>query len=174
MPEGHSASEQLRISIRAGAQTGVDRGALDAAMSTGVTCGGWCPLGRRAEDGRIPERYPVQELPDSGYRQRTLRNVTDSDGTVIIYFDTPSGGTELTLALCIKHKKPYLLIDALELSETRAAERIRAFVIEQRIADLNIAGPRASQQAGAWRYSYETIARLLSHASAPAAPLRTE
>jgi len=63
--------------IVSGGQTGVDRGALDTALDNGFPCGGWCPSGRLAEDGRIPDRYPVTELTGGSYRQRTLRNVVD-------------------------------------------------------------------------------------------------
>jgi Circularly permutated YpsA SLOG family len=38
-----------------------------------------------AEDGVIAERYPVVVLPKGGYRQRTRLNVSDSDGTAILY-----------------------------------------------------------------------------------------
>ena len=40
--------------IVSGGQTGADRGALDAALAASFPCGGWCPLGRKAEDGVIP------------------------------------------------------------------------------------------------------------------------
>ena len=49
--------------IVTGGQTGVDRAALDLAMSLGIPCGGWCPAGRLAEDGFIDPRYPLQETP---------------------------------------------------------------------------------------------------------------
>ena len=41
------------VKIVSGGQTGVDRGALDAALAAGFPCGGWCPADRRAEDGSI-------------------------------------------------------------------------------------------------------------------------
>jgi hypothetical protein len=72
-------------------QTGVDRGALDAALVAGFECGGWCPSNRGAEDGVIPDRYPLTLLPPANallasedpsarqvaeqYRARTLKNV---------------------------------------------------------------------------------------------------
>jgi Circularly permutated YpsA SLOG family len=58
--------------IVSGGQTGVDRGALDAALAVGFACGGWCPGDRMAEDGPIPEKYPLMPLPNGGYRERTL------------------------------------------------------------------------------------------------------
>jgi hypothetical protein len=82
--------------IISGGQTGVDRAALDAASAVGFPCGGWCPADRKAEDGPIPERYPMSLLTERGYRLRTLKNVQTSDGTAILFNQTLSGGTKLT------------------------------------------------------------------------------
>jgi Circularly permutated YpsA SLOG family len=100
--------------IISGGQTGIDRGTLDMAIACGFPCGGWCPSGRLAEDGRIPERYPLIELKEGGYSQRTLRNVLESDGTVILYFSQIEGGTEETLLFCINERKPYKLRHTVE------------------------------------------------------------
>lgn len=151
------------IKIISGGQTGVDRAALDAALKLKVDCGGWCPAGRKAEDGIIPDHYPVTELAGSDYTKRTLQNVIDSNGTVIIYFDTLSGGTEKTLLFCLQQKKPYLLIDATELSPSRSAERIEKFVTENSISTLNIAGPRASGEPLAYAYTLKTMTLFLQN-----------
>lgn len=153
------------LKIVSGGQTGVDRGALDAALEMGVSCGGWCPKGRRAEDGRIPDRYPLAELQDEQYQRRTLRNVLDSDATLIIYFGVLSGGTELTLKFCIIHAKPYRLIDACEILAARAAEQIAEFVGETGVEVLNVAGPRASQEAYASEYAFEALTQYLRRRS---------
>jgi hypothetical protein len=63
--------------IVSGGQTGVDRAALDVALELELPCGGWCPKGRRAEDGRIPDRYPMEEASSPDYRVRTELNVFD-------------------------------------------------------------------------------------------------
>ena len=73
-----------QLKIISGGQTGVDRAALDVALRRGVNCGGWCPVGRLDEFGKIPEQYPVQELQSGGFTERTLQNVKDSDGIVVI------------------------------------------------------------------------------------------
>ena len=100
------------LKIISGGQTGVDRGALEAALAHAFPCGGWCPADGKAEDGRIPDRYPLRPLPRGGYRARTLKNVQDSDGTVILAPGELSGGTRLTRKLCRQHGKPHLVIEA--------------------------------------------------------------
>ena len=145
------------LMIVSGGQSGVDRAALDAALELNVSCGGWCPEGRKAEDGIIADKYPLIELPRSDYRQRTRKNVVDSDGTVIIYFKYLSGGTQLTLKFCINEKKPYLLIDATELTEIKAAERVHTFVLDYDLKKLNFAGPRGSGEPQAYVYTKKLV-----------------
>ena len=147
--------------ILSGGQTGIDRGALDAALAWGFPCGGWCPPGHLAEDGRIPERYPLIELKEGGYSQRTLRNVLESDGTAILYFSQIEGGTEETLLFCIKKHKPYKLVDAEEVSAERAAFLLASFIQHYGIGVLNVAGPRQSKVPHAYIYAYAVINLLL-------------
>jgi len=147
--------------IVSGGQTGVDRGALDAALDAGFPCGGWAPEGRIAEDGPVAERYPLRELPGSGYEKRTLQNVLDSDGTAILYFGALEGGTRLTMEYCIEHRKPCELLNAERLGPEEAARELLAFVAGNGISALNVAGPRASKWSGAHDYARETVKRLL-------------
>jgi len=151
----------FHIKIVSGGQTGVDRAALDAALQCNIDCGGWCPQGRKAEDGIIPECYPVVELMAGGYRQRTYQNVIDSDGTLIVYFETLCGGTEQTLVFCLQQKRPYLLIDASELSIERVVARISKFVLTHSIKKLNVAGPRASGEPRAYDFTFEIMRLFL-------------
>lgn len=148
--------------IISGGQTGVDRGALDAALAAGFSCGGWCPPDRQAEDGRIPGHYPLTKLEQGGYRQRTIRNIVDSDGTLLIYFGEPEGGTEQTLLHCINKGRPYKLIDAEELTAARASELLADFIARHEIAILNVAGPRLSKAPNSEAYTFEVIKRYLS------------
>ncbi len=149
------------LKIVSGAQTGVDRAALDAGLKRNVPCGGWCPAGRKAEDGTIPEFYPVEELADGGYSERTKKNVQDSDGTVIIYFGQLSGGTEETLRYCLDENKPYLLLDGFEVNAGRAAERIMEFRTMSQAGILNFAGPRASSEPRAYEYTTRAVEKFL-------------
>jgi hypothetical protein len=85
----------------------------------------------------------------------------DSDGTLIIYFSSLSGGTEQTVAHCIKKRKPYQLIDAIEITESRAAELTSRFIEAHHISTLNVAGPRASQQANGQSYAFNVVAAVI-------------
>ena len=147
--------------IVTGGQTGVDRGALDAALKIGFACGGWCPDGRKAEDGVIPTIYPLQPLPGAGYSGRTLRNVIDSDGTAILHFGLLTGGSHLTAACCRKADKPYLLVDCDRHSREQTAALVAGFADEHSVSVLNIAGPRESQAPRAYSFAFDVVTRLL-------------
>lgn len=131
--------------IISGGQTGVDRAALDTALELGLPVGGWCPKGRRAEDGPIDKGYPLQETESFYYPIRTERNVLDSDGTLILTRGKPKGGTALTVKLARAHKKPYLLVD---LSAGEEVSPVRNWGKANRIKVLNVAGPRESETPG--------------------------
>lgn len=130
--------------IVSGGQTGVDRAALDFALERGIPCGGWCPRDRAADDGRIPDRYPLQEVT-GGYRVRTEKNVVDSDATLILIVDKLSGGTLLTRNLCRKHGKPHLVV---KLTAPGALDTARRWIVGTEISVLNVAGPRESGEPG--------------------------
>lgn len=153
------------IKIVSGGQTGVDRAALDAALECGIDAGGWCPEGRKSEDGIIPDKYPLKELPDANYSQRTKQNVIDSDGTVIIYFGYPTGGTELTIAFCISENKPYVLVDAEEIILETAVIKVDKFIKDKSITTLNIAGPRAGGETRAYDYARALIKEVILNCS---------
>ena len=71
--------------IISGGQTGVDRGAIEAALELGFPYGGLIPKGRLAEDGAVPEKFDRMEVaPRKDYLFRTEWNVTHSDAALII------------------------------------------------------------------------------------------
>ncbi len=154
MTGSQPAEQPVLESIVSGGQTGVDRAALDVALEFGLPCGGWCPLGRRAEDGPIPVEYPLRETPKEKYQQRTRWNVRDSDGTLILTIGSPQGGTELTRKVAERLEKPHLVLDLAETADTRA---VADWVSKHRIHVLNVAGPRESTQPGI----YEQAAKFL-------------
>jgi len=145
--------------IISGGQTGVDRAALDAALARGLSVGGWCPKGRRAEDGRIPGDYPLRETPSDEYAQRTAWNVRDSDGTLIIAPEPLSGGTALTQTEADDQGKPVLHVHP---ADPVPVPMIRAWGTEQGIEVLNVAGPRASEVDGIYEAARTILNELLA------------
>jgi len=132
----------------------VDRAALDAAMEMGFEICGWCPRGRRSEDGVVPNRYPLQETAARSYAVRTEWNVRDTDGTLILVLDEISSGTRLTADAAKAHGKP-LKIEHLAVSAGRGlltaenspqeqAESVVDWLLRHKIRTLNVAGPRGS------------------------------
>ncbi len=150
-----------------GGQTGVDRGALDAALEHGFPCGGWCPAGRLAEDGPLPQRYPLRELPDGTYADRTEQNVRDSDATLILVPGKLAGGTRLTLDCCKRHARPHLVLrlpPVLHRNHAefeRALSRAGSFLESTACRTLNVAGPRASEWPDAYANARALVTGLL-------------
>ena len=138
-----------------GGPTGVDRAALDVALALGLAVGGWCPKGRRAEEGRIPDRYPLVETPEHHDQARTRRHIEDSDGTLILNVGKLDGGTALAAAHARKIDEPCLVV-ALEAGIEPAT--LRDWLATNLMAVPNVAGPRENkglrvhQEAnGSWR-----------------------
>ena len=141
-------SQRMTIQkIVSGGQTGVDRSGLDVAIKLGIPHGGWCPRGRRSEAGKIPDRYELTETNAADYSVRTEKNVTDSDGTLIFFWQRLTGGTKLTAKLVKKYDRPMLKIDLGEIPNEPAhsiCQQFKTWVTENQIQILNIAGPRKS------------------------------
>ena len=138
--------------------TGVDRAALDVGLALGLPIGGWCPRGRRAEDGRIPARYPLVETPERHYEARTRRNIEDSDGTLILNRGTLDGGTALTARHARQIGQPCRVV-ALEEGITPAA--FREWLAAYHIRVLNVAGPRESKRPGVYAAAVRGLGALL-------------
>jgi len=150
-----------QFKIISGGQTGVDRAALDVATRRGVNCGGWCPAGRLDEFGKIPDQYPVQELPGGGFTERTLQNVKYSDGTVVLYPGELRGGTEQTVRFCVELERPGQAIDASKISAEDAAKLMAEFVRENKIGILNVAGPLQSDWPEGYDYAFRALDTFL-------------
>ena len=150
------------LQILSGGQTGVQRAALDAALEWNFPCGGWCPQGRKAEDGLIPERYPLQEMASADYAKRVRQNERDSEGTLIITRDVPTGRTELALKAARKQRKPVLVIDLEAIPGQEAAvEKIRDWAGAHFIRRLNVTGPRESRCPGIYEEARAVLSRLV-------------
>jgi hypothetical protein len=150
--------------VVSGGQTGVDRAALDVARERGLPCGGWCPRGRRAEDGVIPERYALKETPSSDYSERTEWNVRDSDATLVLTWGPPTGGTAHTIERAVFWGRLLLIVD---LSGTPGPSLVRDWLRSEGVRVLNVAGPRESGRPGV----YAKARRLLESAFTDATPV---
>lgn len=148
------------MKIISGGQTGTDRAALDAALASGRTAGGWCPRGRLAEDGTIDGRYPLTETPRSDYAQRTRFNVRDSDATLIVARRPLIGGTALTERLALACGKPCLVVHPDDTPDVIAI--CRNWIERHGVQILNVAGPRHSTSASAYSDTRRIMDALLA------------
>jgi len=131
--------------IVSGGQTGADRAGLDVAIWHEFPYGGWCPKGRRAEDGPIPDTYQLTESPSANYLQRTEWNVRDSDGTVIFTMSQKlTGGSKRTSDFANKLGKPW--IHLFPGCSYRPEKDLIRFVEDNQIRVLNVAGSRGSKE----------------------------
>ena len=142
--------------IISGGQTGVDRGALDACLEQDFPCGGWCPAGRKAEDGEIPSKYPLQEIWSVSYDDRTRKNVNESDATLIIFENELCGGTLLTHDYAKISGQPIFLFKVSPFFIDDPLEQLIHFLEINHVLVLNIAGPRLSQ----WPEGYDAASLI--------------
>jgi Circularly permutated YpsA SLOG family/Domain of unknown function (DUF6794) len=166
--------------IISGGQTGVDRAALDAAIKLSIEHGGWIPQGRLTESGPLPPEYQLKETGSSSYAERTVKNVLDADGTLIISRGPLTGGSEYTREMAVKHQRLWLHIDLNNKAAFQAATVINNWILDNRIEILNVAGPRASKDANIYHdtltiiectYYLGLIERVTPGAGVPGKPM---
>ena len=138
--------------IISGGQTGADRGGLDAAMHEGISTTGYVPKGRLAEDGKVPSKYPLEEMSSKAYPPRTRANAKLAGFTVIFTTGELTGGSLLTQNICIKLDKPNLHIDLDSLTSDKkrclALRKLDQQICQANTTTLNVAGSRESQSPG--------------------------
>ena len=130
--------------VISGGQTGADRGGLDAAIRLGIPHGGFCPRGRRAEDGQIPTKYLLTEIDDPEYPVRTRMNVYAADATTVFTHGDARQGSLLTLRIAQLAKRPWLHVD---LDRPKARAKLVDFLLAL-AGTLNVAGSRESSWPG--------------------------
>jgi hypothetical protein len=150
--------------VVSGGQTGVDRAALDAARARSIACGGWCPRGRTAEDGAVPDRYPLLETPSADPAQRTEWNVRDADATLVLTRGEPAGGTAWTLRCAERWGRAHRLVRLDREADVLGATR--AWLARHTPAVLNVAGPRESECPGIGAEARALLERLFDEAEA--------
>lgn len=152
------------FTIVSGGQSGADRAALDWAIANGLRHGGWCPQGRRTEDGILPAEYRLGETPARGYLQRTEWNVRDSCATLVFTLaDTLDGGSQRTAEFAARLCKPWL-----HVRPGVHPKYVARFLARHRVATLNVAGKRESSAPGIGALVSAVLTqalRLAAHAS---------
>ena len=154
----------LKISVSrivSGGQTGADLAALDWAIANGVPHGGWCPRGRKNEDGPLHAKYLLKETQSPHYGERTRQNVIDSDGTLVVNMGPLNGGTLKTVQLAKKLEKRHLVLQLDYGVRDEEAQQLQDWLRRNSIATLNVAGPRESKRPGI----YDRVLKLLELAS---------
>lgn len=132
------------FTLVSGGQSGADRAALDWAIEQGIAHGGWCPRGRKTEDGVLPDRYLLRETPTASYLQRTEWNVRDSDATLIFTLSEKlDGGSKRTAAFADDLAKPWL-----HVRPGVHPKYVARFLERHGVKTLNVAGKRESSAPG--------------------------
>jgi hypothetical protein len=151
--------------IVSGGQTGADRGALEAARAAGFPAGGWVPQGRWAEDGPVPDGLgELRETASADPAERTRRNVADADATLILSHGPLRGGSALTREEAVRLGKPCLWLDLGQVPIELAARQVLAWLEQHAARVLNVAGPRASEDAEIYRSAFALISEVLARA----------
>jgi hypothetical protein len=160
--------------IISGGQTGTDLGALIGAKAAGIETGGLAPKNWLTENGSNPmlgTEYGLIESNLSDYRSRTIRNIVDSDVTVIICNNTKSPGTKLTINQCVKNHKPYLILDTNQkvVSEIIYETGVFLINISERLGKnliVNFAGNRESKAPGLQSIVAESVETICKNFNA--------
>lgn len=160
--ENKESMKGLPTRIVSGGQTGIDQGALLAALMLNLDFGGWAPRGFITEKGLVPTvmRERMRESESPMYFQRTRYNVQDANATIVIYRDNITPGSWKTISYCEELKKPYARLRIwTDLSPAgypkpnvkdleKAVAKVRNLFEKHRIRTLNIAGSRNSKWPG--------------------------
>lgn len=156
--------------IVSGAQTGADRGALDAALAAGLQIGGWAPSGWIYDAPGKPtiavEYRKYMRLTSSQTTGMVARlNVQDSDATLLLSFAHElSGHGEFVLRQVKAQRKPckhLVLPRGRGVVPAEVTSAVWEWLQEKRVSVLNVAGPRESKEPGIQAAVKRVIAGLL-------------
>jgi len=158
------------IVIISGGQTGASRAALDFAIENQISYGGWCPKGRPALDGPIPDRYQLKETPSAEYAERALWNLRDADAAVV--FSLTEEGNESsrkTLSMAKKLKKPCVHFHQGILA---VAEKLAQFVAKHRVHRLAVVGSSESTEPGIYAWVAKVLEKTQTTVSSQASSVQ--
>lgn len=153
------------FTLVSGGQTGADRAGLDWAIAHGIKHGGWCPKGRKSEEGPLPEVYQLAETPSASYLQRTEWNVRDSCATLVFTLtDKLDGGSKRTADFAERLGKPWL-----HVRPGVHPKYVARFLARHGVKTLNVAGKRESSAPGIGAFASDMLSRALQRAASPPA-----
>jgi hypothetical protein len=84
---------------------------------------------------------------------------------VILLNQALTGGTKLTRDLCIREKKPFIVLDAMQISVERAVGAVIRFVDENEIQILNVAGPRMSGWPQGYAFALAVVGGVIGRST---------
>lgn len=132
--------------VISGGQTGADTAGLLSAHKAGIKTGGTCPANYQTSAGPNLLLSAFNLKPKGTLKSRTIDNIRDSDGTIILTIDAKSPGSVLTVQQCQIMQKPYYQVDLnLVYKEEQKLEICSDFLywfFENEIQVLNVAGNR--------------------------------
>lgn len=131
--------------IISGGQTGAGQAALDVAIKLGIPHGGWIPKDRKTEDGIITGKYRLHEMPFTSNTDCTVKNVLESDATLIISYGKLTKEPAFSRKLAMKNGRNWLNIDLNMTPAVQAISIISSWIRLYKIEILNVTGPRASK-----------------------------
>ena len=159
-----STDEPSVIKIISGMQSGGDEAGLIVGKKLGLATGGTAPpnfirhdaFGRKYSDPAMAELYGLTEgSPDpTTFRERTLKNAQDADGTVW-FGNADSPGGWLTLGGLAQKGKPLPI-------KNPTAEGLREWLVKNNIKTLNVAGSREFKNPGVGRRTEEVLTKALA------------
>jgi len=148
------------VKIISGGQTGADIAGLSAGKELGLEVGGVAPRGYRTDVGSnydLRDLYGVTEHTSASYSPRTLENIRNSDGTIIFDFTRYSRGSDETRDMALRQNKPLLDIRSADDIDPVA---IRAWIINENIRVLNVAGNRESSTRGINQIVHDALTEM--------------
>jgi hypothetical protein len=141
-------------------RSGVELAGLDVAVKLGIAHGGWAPRGMRNDQGPLPERYGLREVPALGFRHAMEQNVINSDGTLLVTRGQKTDETRFAVETTLGCKRQFLHLDLSQYSAFEAASLASSWISLQRIKVLFITGPSADLDPGL----YDQVVKVMETA----------
>ena len=138
-------------------RTGVGRAALDAALQSGLPCGGWVSRGTLGREDATSQRYQLEELPAIDPKLAIVHNVKAADGTLIISFGKLTVLPQHALRMTLKHKKQLLGIDLEQYSVFEAASLVSSWLASHHIRTLFVTGNDQSEYPAVYGHALHIL-----------------